>query len=530
MTKIMPFFTVFSIKISFFLLFAAIFLFSGCGGSTKIEPVSNTDEDSTDADFDMDEEETEEDEEIEDEEENDTEADSKPDKDTDSEKADTDSDADNDSGKPTRTECRKVGGTWDESDETCYKIHDCDSKPENTTWNGWYRYTQYFEDGKWSGPVATEYNEEPGECHFICSIKNDFWDGTECKNRCDSDPCAEVEHSDGICTTTTPYIHYCGCLDGYTWNKEECKEISAKLSLGNICTCQSECYLDVYQKEITCSAEGKDFFGQDAVYAALGTCVRKNYSIKETGVENENIIVDKNLKLEWQQTIPAEIYTWQNAVNYCEDLEYGGYDDWRLPAPKELFAVIDICRCDPETTGNYFKETRTFWTSKLYAGNPNQVWHGNFGSGDMFYDAVGKKREVRCVRGETIPEDTFIVSTVSGDEIVTDSATGLIWQKGHAAGKRWKEALEYCENLIYAGYSDWRLPNINELVSLANYDKHSPSSDFPDIPHEYFWSSTTDTRLISAMSAWTVFFHTAAVISGSKDIFYYAKCVRQEET
>ena len=197
MTKIMPFFTVFSIKFSFFLLFlAAIFLFSGCGGSTKIEPVSNTDEDSTDADFDMDEEETEEDEEIEDEEENDTEADSKPDKDTDSEKADTDSDADNDSGKPTRTECRKVGGTWDESDKKCYKRVQCNEKPENSLWNTAIYYYQYYENGEWSEPIATEYNEETGACHFIC-IKNYFWDGTECKNRCDSDPCAAVGHSDG---------------------------------------------------------------------------------------------------------------------------------------------------------------------------------------------------------------------------------------------------------------------------------------------------------------------------------------------
>ena len=139
----------FKVFFCFVLLSALLFFAPGCGGKKSEPAEAESDTDSLDADFDMDEEETEEDEEIEDEEENDTEADSKPDKDTDSEKADTDSDADNDSGKPTRTECRKVGGTWDESDETCYKIHDCDSKPENTTWNGWYRYTQYFEDSKW---------------------------------------------------------------------------------------------------------------------------------------------------------------------------------------------------------------------------------------------------------------------------------------------------------------------------------------------------------------------------------------------
>lgn len=384
MTKIVPFSTVFSTKFSFFLLFfAAVFLFSSCGSSTKIEPVSNTDEDSTDADFDMDEEEDwEEDEEMEDEEKNDTEA-----------------------------------GDQD---------HD----------------------------------------------KTD-------------------------------------------------------LNLGNICTCQSECYKDFFlQDDLWCTDEGEDLFGQDAVYAALGTCVRKNYSIKETGIENENIIVDKNLNLEWQETVPEETYSWKDAVDYCKNLEYGGYDDWRIPAPKELFANIDNGRCDTETTDSYFKERYVFLTSKTYAGDPNQAWYADNSFGGMsFHNFSGNNKiYVRCVRGETIPEAAFILSTVGGDEIVTDSATGLIWQKGHASGKRWKEALEYCENLDYAGHTDWRLPNINELVSLMNYDRYAPASDFPDIPIEHFWSSTT--AIPSSGAAWSVFIYTAQVISDNKDTFYHVKCVR----
>jgi hypothetical protein len=463
----------------------------------------------------MDEEEDwEEDEETEDEDETDTEAD--------------DSEKDEKPGLPPSKEtCITIGGTWNEgSDRPCYRMHDCDSKPGNTTWNGWYRYTQYFEDGKWSGPVATEYNEEAGECHYIC-IKNYFWEDEECKNICDSDPCAAVEHSDGICATTTPRIYYCGCDDGYRWNEGKCKKITSKLSLGNICSCQSECYKDFFfQDDLRCTDEGEDLFGQDAVYAGLGTCVRKNYSIKETGIENENIIVDKNLNLEWQETVPEETYSWKDAVDYCKNLEYGGYDDWRIPAPKEIFSILTKGRCDTETTDSYFKERYAFLTSKTYAGDPNQAWYADDSFGNMSFQnfSGNKKIHVRCVRGETIPEAAFILSTVGSDEIVTDSATGLIWQKGHAAGKRWKEALEYCENLDYAGYTDWRLPNINELVSLMNYDKHIPASDFPDIPLEYFWSSTT--AIPSSGAAWSVFIYTAQVISKNKDIFYYVKCVR----
>ena len=428
--------------------------------------------------------------------------------------------------QPTYQECIDAGGTWDEEESRhCYRDKDCDEKPENTLWNGWYEYRQYYENGKWSEPYKTEYNDgekKVDECDFIC-WKNYSWDGTECKNLCDPDPCAAVEHSDGLCITT-PGIYSCGCADGYRWNDGECVEITSKLSLGNICTCQSECYKDILETNALCTAEGKELFGQDAVYAASGRCIRQKYSIKETGIENEDIILDNNLKLEWQRTLSGEKYDWETAVNYCKNLEYGGYTDWRTPTPKELLSILGG-RCDRETPDFYFKDSGLFLTSKLYAGNSNQVWLGENSFGNMSYFSRNLGIiSVRCVRGKTIPEDTFTVSVVNGDEIVTDAATGLVWQKGDVSGKRWREALEYCENLTYAGYSDWRLPNINELASLANYDKYTPASDFPGISQENYWSSTTDIPMI--VSALNIFFHTAELNYASKDTFYYVKCVR----
>ena len=524
MTKIMPFSTVFSIKFSFFLLFlAAIFLFSGCGGSsTKIEPVSNTDEDSTDADFDgVDYDYDYDDYETEDEEDLDSD-------DTDDSETSTE---EKPARQPTREECINAGGTWDEEESRhCYRDKDCDEKPENAKWSGWYNdtYRQYYENGEWSEPPVTEYNDDKqfDECDFVCR-KNYSWDGTECKDLCDPDPCAAVEHSDGTCITT-PGIYSCGCADGYRWNDGECVEITSELSLGNICTCQSECYKDFFETRVECMAEGKELFGQDAVYAAAGRCIRKKYSVKETGIENENIMLDNNLKLEWQQTVSGEEYDWETAVNYCKNLEYGGYTDWRTPTPKELLSTLEAGRCDPETTDFYFKDSGLFLTSKLYAGNSNLVWLIENSFGNMSYFSRNLAIiSVRCVRGKTIPEDTFTVSVVNGDEIVTDAATGLIWQKGDLSAKRWKEALEYCESLNYAGYSDWRLPNINELASLANYDKYSPASDFPGISQENYWSSTTDIPFLG--SALNIFFHTGEIDYASKDTFYYVKCVRQEE-
>jgi len=59
----------------------------------------------------------------------------------------------------------------------------------------------------------------------------------------------------------------------------------------------------------------------------------------------------------------------------------------------------------------------------------------------------------------------------NGDGTITDRATGLMWQKsGSSRAKDWKQARTYVKHLNkdqFAGYSDWRLPTIDELVSLV---------------------------------------------------------------
>ena len=119
----------------------------------------------------------------------------------------------------------------------------------------------------------------------------------------------------------------------------------------------------------------------------------------------------------------------------------------------------------------------------------------------------------------------FNSSTVNGNVIVTDTGTNLIWQKTYVSDKTWQEALSYCENLIYAGYSDWRLPNKNELASLVSYSKYNPASDFPDMPGQYFWSSSTYAGNNS--SAWSVdFYNWSEIVTNRKTTKNYVRCVR----
>jgi hypothetical protein len=75
-----------------------------------------------------------------------------------------------------------------------------------------------------------------------------------------------------------------------------------------------------------------------------------------------------------------------------------------------------------------------------------------------------------------------------------------MWQKGDSqndsGGRTWQEACDYCSGLILpsGGYSDWRLPNRRELMSIAIYGQYNPSintSYFPNCRSSYYWSSST---------------------------------------
>ncbi len=134
-----------------------------------------------------------------------------------------------------------------------------------------------------------------------------------------------------------------------------------------------------------------------------------------------------------------------------------------------------------------------------------------------------------------------------GEWVVRDGVTGLVWQRtpcaapladgscSDAAGTHcppgtgdlpWAEAHAYCRCLRtagFAGYDDWRLPDRYELQSLVSYGRTAPASDFPDMPSQFFWSSTSVG--LADRQAWVVHFEFGHVENADHGFGNAVRCV-----
>lgn len=307
-------------------------------------------------------------------------------------------------------------------------------------------------------------------------------------------------------------------------------------------TGQERCYEN--RREITYPESGSPFFGQDAQYQGNQPSYRDN---------SDGTITDLVTGLMWQKA-PGPKKTYAEAVAGASACRVGGYDDWRLPSIKELYSLIlfsgeDVDPMSTNTTnlkpfinrdvfgfvyGDPAKgeriidsqmATSTKYVSTTMGGNET-MFGVNFADGRIKGYPIASRRGGRTktyfvfyVRGN--PKYGRNGFRDNGDGTVTDEATGLTWAKvdsGHLkAGDtedgtlNWEQALRWCEDLEYAGHSDWRLPNVKELQSLVDYTRSPDTTEsaaidpifdvtpvrdaLGEINYPFYWSSTTHKRM-----------------------------------
>ncbi|MBD3375780.1 DUF1566 domain-containing protein [candidate division KSB1 bacterium] len=255
--------------------------------------------------------------------------------------------------------------------------------------------------------------------------------------------------------------------------------------------------------QITPASVGSAYYGQDAQYSNF----QPSYTDNGDGTVTDNVT-----GLVWEKGYIRCDYDQSQAL--ALQATTGGYTDWRVPTIKELFSLINFT--GNEGSGNVnsntppsdavpFINTKVFdfdypsdptsryidvqfISSTEYVGtvmSGMQAFFGvNFADGRIKgYPQSGTRGNwyLRLVRAG----DAYGVNNFSdnGDGTITDSTTGLMWSQEDSGSDifnsmmsqfiqddgtlNWQEALEFAETVEFAGYSDWRLPNVKELQSIV---------------------------------------------------------------
>lgn len=322
--------------------------------------------------------------------------------------------------------------------------------------------------------------------------------------------------------------------DGTEDSTEDTVTITALTAVSNLLdTGQINCYNN--SEQIAWPRPGEAFYGQDAQYST-------NPMIFS---DNGTTVTDNVTGLTWQKEDDGIQYNWYEAsgtydatynpgsTDVCGSLILDAYSDWRLPTRRELMSIVNYGTLSPAIDITYFPNTSSanYWSSTTWAGSGDVAWAVDFTSGRVTY-GFGDKASglcVRCVRGPSWGGNDFVDN---GNGTVTDNITGLIWQQeDDGIVRRWEGALSYCENLVLAGSSDWRLPDIKELESIVDYTTSVPTIDttyFPTTKSFDYWSSTTKLGNSDHPYAWVVDFTIGWIdYDSDKDSrLVYVRCVR----
>jgi hypothetical protein len=120
-----------------------------------------------------------------------------------------------------------------------------------------------------------------------------------------------------------------------------------------------------------------------------------------------------------------------------------------------------------------------------------------------FFDSDWHKEGKGCIH-------IYQPQTISGGTVVPDYASGLMWQQaGSKESMVYKDAIKYIDRLnreAFAGFKDWRLPTLEEAMSLMESERNTDGLYIDAIFDEtQRWIWTVDKH--SASAAWGVYFY-----------------------
>lgn len=235
--------------------------------------------------------------------------------------------------------------------------------------------------------------------------------------------------------------------------------------------------------------------------------------------------VDPETNLEWIRIVEDSTITQVDAVAYCDGLSTDGRSDWRLPTRDEETTRLDYSLGGTTHDASLFTipAGNRRWTATPVAGATGSVVWTIETTGRMFSETTGVLRNAGCVRSAGIrPGRSFSVD----GELVTDSRSGLVWQRSPGPLGSHADAGTYCAALSLGTLtSGWRVPTADELLAIVDDSRSNPAIDTDSFVSIGGRAWTTSSYSTSGF-VWTVDFSTG-VIDGANPVIadVHVRCV-----
>ena len=225
---------------------------------------------------------------------------------------------------------------------------------------------------------------------------------------------------------------------------------------------------------------------------------------------------DPETKLMWSMKVLNPI-DWSTAVSYCEDLEEGGYSDWRLPTIDELRTLIrncantepdgdcrvtddgclkescaKFCGCDYRSGNNgaYYGKIGDdgdvlLWSSSTRSDKTSYAWTVRFAGGVSSYDKSYKydNFKARCVRSDhRIQPCTGLPENAKWNEFssIPQTLNGESWEPDTTGVYNETPSETECRFICNPGYkwngSECKLSDIN-AISECGPESPTPCKD-----------------------------------------------------
>ena len=147
-----------------------------------------------------------------------------------------------------------------------------------------------------------------------------------------------------------------------------------------------------------------------------------------------DIFIDSKNGLVWEDSYESKTTTrnFNDAQKYCDKLNIGGFDDWRLPTRLELLTIIDDTKYNPMSSKLKNIAAYSYLSSSVAVGTNDYIWYVDFLDGKVRNYAKDSTYYVRCVRSQNKIEATSDISelySISLENIMNSISQPIIQTK-----------------------------------------------------------------------------------------------------